>query len=148
MKRQPVQNTILPIQCQEIDRDSMDCKWVDDNDQEHTLSYSKESEYIYFDQEFRQWRVLHKEVISPPDEDMDEPGDSRALIARDVAPQPVRAVLPCVCEFDPPGSTKKACEWHDDNGLLRTFRFDSETHYEHFNKFDRKWIVLKKNLKP
>jgi hypothetical protein len=148
MKRQPVQNTILPIQCQEIDRGSMDCKWVDDNDQEHILSYNKESEYIYFDQEFRQWRVLHKEVISPPDEDMDEPGDSRALIARDVAPQPVRAVLPCVCEFDPPGSTKKACEWHDDNGLLRTFRFDSETHYEHFNKFDRKWIVLKKNLKP
>jgi GR25 family glycosyltransferase involved in LPS biosynthesis len=25
-------------------------------------------------------------------------------------------------------------------------RFDSKTHYEHFNRFDRKWIVLKKEV--
>ena len=142
-----MQSNTLPIQCQEIDSGNMDCKWVDDNDQEHILSYSKESEYIYFDQESRQWRVLLKEVISPPDEDMDEPGDIRALIARDAAPQLRRDKLPCVCEFDPPGSTTKYCEWHDDNGLLRTFHFDSSTHYEHWNSIDRSWTFLKRGVR-
>lgn len=147
MEMRSVQTTFLPIQCQENDSGNMDCKWVDDSDQEHTLSYSKDSEYIYFDQECRQWKALHKEVIPPPDEDMDEPGDTRAWIARDAAPQPVRVIPRCVCVFNPPGSTLKDCEWYD-NGQLRTFRFDSKTHYEHFNRFEWKWVVWKKDIKP
>jgi hypothetical protein len=141
-----MKTSFCPIQCQENDNGDMDCKWVDDNGQEYTLYYSSDSEYIYFDQESRKWKALNKEVVFPSDEAMDGSSSTRAWIAHDAAPQPVRDIPRLVCEYNPPGTTVKACEWRDENGLLRTLRFDSATHYEHFNKFDWKWIILKKDL--
>jgi hypothetical protein len=125
IKAMSTPTTELPIDCRESSDGRMTCVWRDDNDQQHALYYSKDKEFLFFNQESRHWVALLKttEVSSATETGKPEAQPSRFRnTARGRSHDPC-SVRPKHIRTDANGD--RIYEWTDINNSKRTFSCDS-----------------------
>lgn len=125
IKAMSTPTTELPIDCRESSDGRMTCVWRDDNDQQHALYYSKDKEFLCFNQESRRWVALLKttEVSSATET------ASLRHSHLDFATQPeVAATDPCKVQpkhIKTDANGDKIYQWTDKNNIKRTFSCNS-----------------------
>lgn len=125
IKAMSTPTTELPIDCRESSDGRMTCVWRDDNDQQHALYYSKDKEFLCFNQESRHWVALLKtnEVSSATET------ASLRHSHLDFATQPeVAATNPCEVRPEKIGTNANGdilYQWTDSSNDKQTFWCDS-----------------------
>jgi hypothetical protein len=140
--------TELPIDCHENSDGSMRCVWKDDNDQEHALYYSRDKEYLHFDQVSRHWLALLNgiHVLSTGAISRSGAQSARALGASPRAGLDTTEweLYQLYIIHEQPKKNKGA--WIDSGRVIHYLEWDPSAETPHYDKGRKVWYPIPSNL--